>query len=42
MELLKEIRAMEPEMLEWYHHLHQKPEIELELPETVAYLNSRL
>lgn len=42
MELLKEIRVMEPEMLKWYHHLHQNPEIELELPETVAYVSAIL
>lgn len=42
MELCKEIRAMEPELLEWYHALHRIPEVELELPETVAYVSARL
>lgn len=42
MDLLKEIKALEPDLLRWYHHLHQIPELELELPETVAYVSQEL
>lgn len=42
MDLLHEIKALEPELLKWYHHLHEHPEIELRLPNTVAYVSSIL
>lgn len=42
MDLCNEIRGMEPELLTWYHHLHRNPELELELPRTVAYVSGQL
>lgn len=42
MDLLHEIKALEPEMLSWYHHLHANPEIELSLPHTVAFVCEKL
>lgn len=42
MNLRDEIKAMEPDLLTWYRYLHQNPEIELELPQTVAYVSRQL
>lgn len=42
MELCRDIRAMEPELLAWYHALHRIPEVELHLPQTVAFVSARL
>ena len=42
MEILKEIGALRPELSRWYRHLHQIPELELELPQTVAYVSGEL
>lgn len=42
MGLLNEIKALEPDLLKWYHHLHEHPEIGLSLPETVAYASAIL
>lgn len=42
MELYKDIRAMEPELLSWYHALHRIPEVELHLPQTAAFVSARL
>lgn len=42
MALLNEIRAMEPDLLDWYRYLHQYPEIELSLPNTVAFVTGKL
>ena len=38
MELLQEIKSFEPQLLDWFHHLHRNPELEMELPKTVAYV----
>ena len=42
MNLLYEIKAIEPELLGWYHHLHENPEIELSLPNTVTFVCNQL
>ena len=42
MDLLQEIKGLEPRMLEWFRHLHRNPEIEMELPKTVAFVCERL
>lgn len=42
MELLPEIRSMEPKLQDWYHRLHQIPELELELPQTVKFVSTQL
>ena len=38
MDLIREIRALEPEMLGWYRHLHENPELGLSLPNTTAFV----
>ena len=39
---LTEIKKMQPQLVTWFHALHQIPEIELSLPKTVAYVSAQL
>ena len=36
--IIKEIKQNENQLLNWFHDLHQIPELEMELPQTVAYV----
>ena len=38
MDLIQEIKALEPQMLGWYRHLHQHPELGLSLPNTTEFV----
>lgn len=37
-----EARAMQARLVEWRRHMHRFPEVELDTPETAAYVKSRL
>ena len=39
---LTEIKKLQPQLLTWFHALHQIPELELSLPKTVAYVSEQL
>ena len=39
---LAEAQQMESELISWRRHIHQFPEVGLELPETVAYVQNAL
>lgn len=41
-ELLKEATAMKGQLISWRRHLHQTPELDLSLPQTVAYVTEQL
>lgn len=40
--ILNEMKENQDQLLSWYYHLHQIPEVGLELPNTVAYVCSQL
>ncbi len=40
--LLQEIKTTEPQTIQWYRELHQMPELELELPNTIVYVCGKL
>lgn len=42
MDLFNEIKTLEPDLLKWYRYLHENPEIELSLPNTVAFVSGIL
>ncbi len=42
MDLLKEAKALEPQLVEWRRALHQIPEIGLNLPQTSAFVQEEL
>lgn len=41
-ELLKEAKGMAEQLVGWRRHLHQIPELDLSLPQTVAYVTEQL
>ena len=40
--LLSEAQQMEGELISWRRHIHQFPEIGIELPKTVAFIQNEL
>ena len=42
MGVLEDVKALHSDMIQWRRDLHQIPELNLELPKTVAYLKREL
>jgi len=42
MPVINRIAAYQPDMIRWRHHIHMNPELELDTPETAAFVVERL
>ena len=42
MGVLEDVKALHSDMIQWRRDLHQIPELNLELPKTVAYVKEQL
>ena len=40
--LLERAQGLSGQLVAWRHHLHQIPEVDMDLPQTTAYISSEL